>query len=341
MRILMYGDFNFGGGGFDGATTKTRNIYDCLKEKYEVDMFNIEGWRKKPIQKILELRRKLTKTDVLVFVPGAKNGTLFALKYFSRFKKTHNIKLYYFVAGSLLSAYLKDNSKYIPMAKAMDGIFCETRGLIDELKKIGIENTFYSPTFEMREPTEFHDKVQDSNSLYACSFCRVTKEKGIGIVCQAVIAVNQASKKKILLDIYGKIDPAFQDELFKYINNSERTICYRGVIDDDKVLQTLSSYDTDIFATYFPGECLPATVIECLKSSTPVVVSDWKYNREIIDDGVDGYVFGKTVSDLIKFLTEKMDEQNSFRKLRKNSYEKSKKYSKEECLKELFRVIGE
>ena len=83
----MYGDFNFSGGPFDGATTKTRNIYEVLKERYDdVDYFNIEGWRKNPFKKIFELKKYTKHTDVIVFIPGARNGTYFAINYLTKLK---------------------------------------------------------------------------------------------------------------------------------------------------------------------------------------------------------------------------------------------------------------
>lgn len=339
----MYGDFNYSGGPYDGATTKTRNICKSLVEKYnQIDIFNLEGWRKHPVRKFLELWRKARTVDIIVFIPGAKNGTLFALKYLAKIKKYRNVKLYYFVAGSLITEYLKVNAKYIDKVKQIDAVFCETRGLMQELKEFGITNTYLSPTFDLREQVDFKPKDDYVKGIYRfCFFGRVTKHKGVDIACQAINLLNQRKDIIISFDIYGKLDASFKEELDIYITESNGMIHYKGLIDNEKVIDTLASYDANVFATYFNGECLPATVIESLKASTPVIISDWKYNREIITDGIEGYVFGNTTEDLAGTILKNCLHHNPFKEMRWNCYLKSKRFEKDKCLAEFFEMIGE
>lgn len=154
----MYGDFNLNGGPFDGATTKTRNIYSALKSKYlEVNIFNFEDWKKRPVRKMLELRSKIKKADSVVFVPGAKHGTIFALKMFYRYRKS-NKKFFYFIAGSLLPKYISEDPKLVKYLFPLCGIFCETNGLIKELSEYGLKNLYFSPTFDLRGTYEFAEK---------------------------------------------------------------------------------------------------------------------------------------------------------------------------------------
>ena len=338
----MYGDFNFSGGPFDGATTKTRNIYEVLKERYDdVDYFNIEGWRKNPFKKIFELKKYTKHTDVIVFIPGARNGTYFAINYLTKLKHKKNVKLYYFIAGSLLPIYLKDKPKYIKKIKQIDAIFCETNGLIHELKEFGIENLYLSCTFDLRGECDFSPKKQEKENEYRfCSFSRVNREKGLGISIDAINHINNLGKIKIFYDIYGKLDENFKEEMEQKISNSNGQIRYLGLIPDENVISTLSKYDANIFATFFKGECLPATVIESLKACTPVIISDWKYNREVIEHDKEGFVFGNSTDDLIKMIMEKCSQSNPFENMRYNCYLKSKKYSRDECLKDLFKLIG-
>lgn len=346
MKVLMYGDFNLAGGPYDGATTKTRNIYAALKEKYDdVSMFNIEGWRKNPFKKLFQLKKALKNIDVVVFVPGAKHGTYFAINYFAKYKKRNDIRLYYFVAGSLLVDYLKEKPKYIKKASTIDGIFCETHGLIHELNEYGLENVYYSPTFDRRGSFHFKDKAQKDDAIIRfCSFCRVTKEKGIAIACETFNFINHNSELEgitLFYDIYGKLDQNFKLELDKLIEKSDGLIRYMGVIPEGEVIQTLTKYDANIFPTYFKGECLPATIIESYKASIPVIASNWKYNSEFVEEGKTGFLFGNTVSDLHDFLKKHCFNRNPFTSLRKNCFEKSKEFSEEKCLKQLFEMIGE
>ena len=344
MNILVYGDFNYSGGPFDGATTKTRNIFNVVKDKYSfVDCFNLEGWRQNPIKKFFELCLKLKKSDAVIFVPGAKNGTFFALKYLTLLKKK-NTKLYYFLAGSLLPRYLDEKPKYTKYVKKMDGVFCETNGLIGELKDKGIHNVYLSPTFDLRGNYAFYPKDLSSQGEYHfCSFCRVTKVKGIALACEAVNYINNLKKQKckIYYDIYGKLDAKFERELNELIEKSDGMIRYCGIIEEKSVIETLRNYDANIFASFFDGECLPATVIESLKASTPLIISDWKYNKEIITDGVEGFVFGKTKNELVSTILEKCLDCNPFSSMRINCYNKSKLYNPDNCLKDLFLLLKE
>ena len=118
-------------------------------------------------------------------------------------------------------------------------------------------------------------------------------------------------------------------------------IRYCGLLDDAMVIETLATYDANIFATYFKGECLPATVIESLKASTPVIISNWKYNKEIVTDGVEGFVFGNTTEELVQTILKNCLGRNPFQEMRMNCYLKSKNYEKNKCLARLFEMIEE
>ena len=252
--------------------------------------------------------------------------------------------MYYFPAGSLLPSYLDEKTNYIKYVKKIDAIFCETNGLINELRERGINNLYLSHTFDLRGSYPFIPKqVSFANEFYFCSFCRITKSKGIALACEAINRINKDSALNLTIhyDIYGKLDPLFELELNSLIKESDGMIKYCGLIKDGFVIDTLSKYDANIFASYFEGECLPATVIESLKASTPLIISDWKYNKEIITDGVEGFVFGRTADDLINTIINKCGGNNPFPPLRINCYKKSKLFLPELCLSELFLMLDE
>lgn len=64
--------------------------------------------------------------------------------------------------------------------------------------------------------------------------------------------------------------------------------CYKGVLQPEEVIPTLEKYDALIFPSHYEGEGCPGIMVEALFAGLPIIASDWKYNSEIVDNGVNG-----------------------------------------------------
>ena len=347
-KIVVYGNFMLSKPGFGGQITKTRSVFNCLIEKYgkeNVIMFNMEKWKKKPFSTLHKLTLHLKKYKHFVVLPGDNNLKLLLIllkKYIIKYK----VHVYYMVVGGWLYNYLKNKKKKIEVISCFSGIFVETVELMNNLKSIGLNNVFYSPVFSLRKPITEENLTQSINYLKAecklrfCTFSRVLKEKGITDAIDAIVKANNRDQA-CSLDIYGAVDKRYKKEFTELLAKHKRYVSYKGFIEDNNVIETLSKYHSMIFATYYYGEGFPATLLEANMAGLPVLASKWKYNGEIVHDGVTGYLFEPKNIDSIVDCILKVANSSSLYQMRYSSLKNASNFTPEKALQPLYNCISE
>lgn len=118
---------------------------------------------------------------------------------------------------------------------------------------------------------------------------RITEEKGIGELVEAVAALKSEFPKIRLIVIGGQLSTerdAFQDRLVEFIEqhdlSSSVTLC--GFVRD--VGSMLALADLFVLPSYREG--LPRSVLEAMAMELPVVATDIRGCREAVDNGVTG-----------------------------------------------------
>jgi glycosyltransferase involved in cell wall biosynthesis len=118
---------------------------------------------------------------------------------------------------------------------------------------------------------------------------RITEEKGIGELVEAVAALKSEFPKIHLIVIGGQLSTerdAFQERLVEFIDqhdlSSNVTLC--GFVRDVGALLALA----DLFVLPSYREGLPRSVLEAMAMELPVVATDIRGCREAVDDGVTG-----------------------------------------------------
>ena len=127
--------------------------------------------------------------------------------------------------------------------------------------------------------------------LRLCTFSRVMKEKGIEEAVNAVEAVNEYYGRRVYtLDIYDQVDSE-QVKWFDELKDSfPSCVHYGGLVPFDKSVEVLKNYFALLFPTYYEGEGFAGTLIDALAAGVPVIASDWRYNPEIVEDGMTGKI---------------------------------------------------
>ena len=72
---------------------------------------------------------------------------------------------------------------------------------------------------------------------------------------------------------------------------------YGGLVPFYKSVEVLKNYFALLFPTYYEGEGFAGTLIDALAAGVPVIASDWRYNPEIVEDGMTGKIH-KTQNEL-------------------------------------------
>lgn len=343
-QILVFGELDFRKNALSGGASKARNIFFFLKKSFpevKIDPFDFSNWKKNPLSLFVALEKAVSTHSIIIVLPNGEKGLLFCLKFFSREIRLKKVKVFYPVVGGFIANYLAHHRQLLASARSFSGFFCETQGLCNEMRSLGLGNVFYSPVFSNRKKesalnvAQKFSRILDLDYFPVCTFSRVTENKGIGLTCQAILSANKNLKsgKPFHLDIYGKLDPAFEGKMNEYIKLSQGSISYKGILPDDSVIEALSNYGYCVFATYFWGECFPATVLECFMAGLPVVASSWKYNGEIVHEGVTGYLFDLKQNDgLSKTLGKAASAFPGNLFMRENCLKESDEFTEEKAL---------
>ncbi|MFE4525524.1 glycosyltransferase family 4 protein [Cytobacillus firmus] len=136
------------------------------------------------------------------------------------------------------------------------------------------------------------DRKKNVGELNIVSVSRISKIKNIDYSLQLLkkLADNGSTFKEINFDIYGPLeDIDYWDKCLSIISSikSKVNVNYRGAIEYDKVVTTLSNYH--IFLLPTKGENFGHVILEALLAGCPVIISDqtpWN-NLDELDIGYD------------------------------------------------------
>jgi glycosyltransferase involved in cell wall biosynthesis len=217
--------------------------------------------------------------------------------------------------------------------------------MLKAMNQLGYSNVELAPAFTYREGLIEPSIKKDPTVPYKlCTFSRVTASKGITLAINAVDSLNKRNGYPMYsLDIYGMLDSDYEMELNNLINGSmSNTIRYLGVLDDEAI-ETLSKYDATLFPTYYPGEGFPATVLESMLASTPIIASDWRYNSEIIENGKNGFLFDLDggYENLAKEIEKFFNDKTRVVRMRQYCLDIAMQYTPMNVLKPMFNYIDE
>ncbi len=127
----------------------------------------------------------------------------------------------------------------------------------------------------------------------------IKKSKGIDVIKSALAHLDHS----YTIHLYGPImEPSYQD-----LHSQPRL--YRGQLDNERVIEVLSTYDVLLLPTFYEGEGYPGIIIESYSIGKPVIASDWKAIPEMVKDGATGLlVQPKKVDQLVDAIKSINDE---------------------------------
>ncbi len=130
--------------------------------------------------------------------------------------------------------------------------------------------------------------IQEANYLKLIYVGRLSKEKGVHNVIQAISQLNDQCK--ILFDVYGVYgnDTKYNDYLTKTIEKVDG-VFYKGILNDKLVVKTMMQYDIVIVSS-ITSETGPLTVLEGFAAHKFVLGTNVNGINEMIEDGKNGYL---------------------------------------------------
>ena len=124
---------------------------------------------------------------------------------------------------------------------------------------------------------------------------RIMKEKGIDQYLNAAKEIRQ-HHPECRFHVCGFCEQDYEEEL--KVLNENGTIIYHGVVSDMKPIYRIAA--CTVHPTYYP-EGLSNVLLESCASGRPIIATDRSGCREVVEDGVNGYVVRQQNSqDLIE-----------------------------------------
>lgn len=281
-KSCVIGNFGYKNKQLDGQTIKTRSIYTALESTSECKYIDIGDG---VIKSIIILIMIPFFYKEIFYLPGRR-----ILKFFSPllilYKYVFRMKVHYVVVGGWVTN-LADNSWYFrSLLQNFNSVSCELKSMVTKLINLNV-NAFYLPNFRN---SNSNIKVTNNNDLKLFYFSRIISEKGVFKAIDVLHKIEKlAPEIKCSLDIYGP-NLLSDYELDKFQKLCCDNVIYRGELTPTSITSTINKFDFLLFPTTYPGEGFPGCIVDAKIAGTSVVCTNWKYNSEIIDDGVDGFV---------------------------------------------------
>ena len=92
-----------------------------------------------------------------------------------------------------------------------------------------------------------------------------------------------------------------------------------------------------LFPTYYEGEGFAGTLIDAMAAGVPVIASDWKYNKEIVEDGKTGIIMHNSLE---KELLNILQEKEQWMRMKKLCVLEAKKYLPSVALQPLIENLN-
>lgn len=291
-KVSLIGHFAFGKETHNGQTVKTKVIGDELKRCFgdeDVLFCDTCGGFSFLLKMPSVLVRALNKADNVIIMPAYK-GLITMAPMLLLLNILFNRGLHYVVIGGWLPAYLKKHVVLRKVLRHFDGIYVETKSLMNALQDMNFGNVRVMPNCKHLQTVSPDSlKASCSEPLKLCTFSRVSEDKGIAEAAMAVKEANrQLGREAYCLDIYGNVDDRNWFDSFMAAQPS--SVRYCGVVQFSDSVRVLSDYFLLLFLTFYKGECFAGTLIDAMAAGLPVIASDWHSNPDIVENGKTGFI---------------------------------------------------
>jgi len=153
------------------------------------------------------------------------------------------------------------------------------------------------------------DYPDDSGIIKFAFVSRIMKEKGIDQYLDAAKAIK-SKYPNTEFHICGFCEPEYEGKLNEF--NANGTVIYHGMVRE--VAEFMEDIHCIVHPTYYP-EGISNVLLEASASGRPIITTDRSGCREVIDDGVNGYMIPqKNSKKLIEAIDKFMQLSNDQRK---------------------------
>ena len=328
-RIVVVGSFGYGISGLDGQTIKTQNVFRLIQERAPDTRLNKVD--------TLEIRHRFSKLitgiwnilscSKMVMLPADNSlAVLFPMCYVLSFLFKFEIILIciggwqpeFFVGGTRWRAHRMSMRMCRKIKMFMPEMSSVERTLREEL---GFSNTRVFPNFRFVTSRALSD-FNNGAPLQCVFMARVNKMKGYIDLFSAFSMLRKIGCFA-RLSIFGSIANEDTNDFYKLLAQADN-VHYGGEIEPSKVNEVLSRFDVLLLPTHYFTEGFPGSVLDAYYAGIPVIVSEWKYAHEFVEDGKTGLIYpfgdeGELLADSILKLDAQRDSLNQMKNNARNA----------------------
>ena len=329
----------------DGQTVKTNMLYSELSRHIAGESMMIADtyqWKKRGFKLLIETICIMVKCNFVIIILKDKGLRVFLPLLYLMNLFLHR-SIHHVVLGGDLPEIIKANTGMLYFLKTLAGNYVETASMRQKLNMMGLDNVFVMPNFKRLPILDERElNVNFEKPFALCTFSRVSQAKGIEDAIIAVAKVNEMLGDAVFsLDIYGQVDPGFEERFQSLLALSPSTIQYKGIVPFAHSVPVLQRYFLLLFPTFYVGEGFPGTLIDAFSAGVPVLASDWRYNTELVDDNINGFIVkANDVQALASKLIEIAKAPEKVIKMKKSCLETAWKFHPDRVMEEFLANMG-
>lgn len=199
---------------------------------------------------------------------------------------------------------------------------------IKYLPGIGVDNSKFNYSISEKEKKQLFDELKLSEHDFIIIYpARLCPDKNQLLL---INFIKELKNKNIKLLLPGRDE--YNGYYQKYVkDNNIKNVYFLGHRADISKLLNISN----LLIASSIREGFGINLVEALASHIPVIAVDNRGHREIVDDGVNGFIIKNNLEDLINKFNMIYNNTDLYNKLKANSYESVKKYFLDNSVKEM------
>lgn len=314
----------------DGISVKNENLFLALESKQsklvELNKIDLNRVKRKDLREIARLISAILNRESRLIIgisSAGKSLDAFIQLLCALNKKCLSNSVIMVMGGNLAKEVVNDHAKIERLAQAKR-LFVETDQMRQDFYKIGIQKVSIYPNCRFQPQKKYKVSVNKEKPVRCLFFSDISKEKGSDIALQAAAKL----KETISIDFYGKVKEDYQDEFtseIKFVENAAYRGLFRGSVEE--TYRLMNEYDVLIFPSRWRNEGVPGALIEAKNAGLAIIASDICYNKEIVEDQVDGIILKENTVEMLVEKLKCLDQNRTLlHQLKQGSLDSSRKF---------------
>ena len=336
MSLLFLGAINEGNVPRGGEEYKNQMLHHKLKlEAFKVEFIDTHFWSKKPMIWFKILLNVFVRRYDSIIISASSVSTYRFLKIIRFFRPSILNKITYLVVGGYFPQGIKEKKFDWRVYINLKNIVVQGNLLKNTLLgHSNLTNVKVLPNF--KSFTNFKAQLLNKDDIFRFVYVgRISKSKGINEILEA-ISLLKARDFNFHVTFYGPVEDTFK------LDSSNAS--YGGILDiqsnSNEVYAKLSTYNVMLFPTYWKGEGFPGVLIDAFIAGLPVIATDWNMNKEIIEEGINGFLIEpKSTEALVQKMVWVMENKSNLNVISENNQRRANDYHIDNVMPNLLDLL--